>query len=113
MKLLICGGREFNDMDKLHAAIMKLPLPLTMIIEGGAPGADRLAKQWAIKHGIHYAEVPALWEVFGKSTAGPLRNKAMLILKPDYCLAMPGNRGTADMVSKCNQLCIPVWEPYK
>lgn len=112
MRLLICGGREFNDMDKLHAAIMKLPFMPTIVIEGGARGTDRLAKTWAIKHGIHYAEVPALWDQYEK-TAGPRRNKAMLTLNPEYCLAMPGGNGTADMVKKCNARCIPVWEPYK
>lgn len=112
MKLLICGGRNFTDMDKLHNAIIKLPFEPTIIIQGGARGADTLAKNWAELNGIHYATVPALWKYFNKA-AGARRNQAMLILKPDYCLAMPGGVGTADMVNKCKAACITIWEPYK
>lgn len=111
MILLICGGRTFNDLQALNNAIIALPFVPTMIIEGGATGADTLAKLWAVENKIHFAEVPALWEAFGKR-AGTLRNVAMTILKPDYCLAMPGGSGTAHMVKTCKGLKITTWEPY-
>jgi len=111
MKLLICGGRTFNAYDQLDLAIRRLNQFPEIIIEGGAPGADRLARQWAKTNGFHFAEVPALWDYFNKG-AGPRRNAAMLILKPDFCLAMPGGTGTADMIAKCQAANIPVWRPY-
>lgn len=111
MRLLVCGGRNFHDMDRLIIALKNLPFEPTIIIEGGAPGADTLAREWAKKHKVHYATVPALWESFGNK-AGPLRNSAMLLLQPEYCLALPGNNGTRDMVAKCELAKIPVWEPY-
>ena len=111
MILLICGGRDFTDAAALHRAMILIPLP-SIIIEGGARGADHLAKEWAKAHGVHYAEVPALWDFYGKRKAGSLRNKAMSALKPDYCLALPGGTGTASMVNICSQLKITVWRPY-
>ena len=100
MILLICGGRKFINYDTLDQSIKGLPQRPTMIIHSGASGADKLAKQWAEMNQIHCAEIPALWKQFGNS-AGPHRNDAMLLLKPDICLAMPGGTGTADMMSKC------------
>jgi len=111
MILLICGGRFFNDYEALCAAMRELPFVPEIIIEGGAKGADSLARSWASSNGVHWAEVPALWTNYYKA-AGGLRNSAMLLLKPDYCLAMPGNSGTADMVAKCKDNNITVWGPY-
>lgn len=68
-----------------------------MIIEGGAPGADRLARLWSESRGVHCASVCALWGKYGKK-AGPLRNAAMLDLRPDVVIAFPGGSGTANMV---------------
>jgi hypothetical protein len=111
MNLLICGGRDFNDYEKLSEAMRALPFTPSIIIEGGARGADGLARTWAIENGVPYAEVPALWGTYGKS-AGHRRNAAMLLLNPGYCLALPGGRGTADMVRKCKAAGVPVWEPF-
>lgn len=107
MKLLICGGRDFNNAKMLDEAIKNLPFIPTIIICGGANGADSLARDWAILNGIHYAEMPALWVKFGRR-AGTLRNNAMALLEPDYCLAMPGASGTSHMVKTCKSLRIPV-----
>lgn len=110
MILLVCGGRKFNDKEKFHNAIIKLP-QYNLIVHGDCEGADTIGKLWAIKHGVHYAAIPALWDYYNNS-AGPIRNKIMLLVKPDYCLAMPGDNGTQDMVSKCIKQSIPVWRPY-
>ena len=110
-RLLICGGREFNDYEALDRAMKALPWTPEIIIQGGARGADALAKLWAEKHAVHCAEVPAMWRTFNKS-AGNLRNRAMLLLAPEYCIALPGGPGTKDMVSQCKKANIPVWEPY-
>jgi hypothetical protein len=112
MRLLICGGRAFQDFQALSAAIEVLPFKPSIIIEGGARGADSLARGWAVQNKVHYAEVPALWGEFGRQ-GGTERNAAMLLLRPDYCLAMPGGAGTADMVRRCQEAGVTVWEPYK
>lgn len=87
MKLLVCGGRGYNDRAAFDAAMDRLPFTPTLIIEGDALGTDRMAREWAKARGIHFATVPALWYCY-ENAAGGKRNTAMLILKPDYCLAM-------------------------
>jgi len=112
MKVLVCGGRDFTDdaflfraLDAAHARI-----PFSIVIHGGAKGADHYSELWAIARGIHYARVPALWDALGRS-AGPKRNEAMLLLAPDVVVAFPGGRGTAHMIRIATEAGIKVWEP--
>lgn len=70
--------------------------PVDILVHGNAKGVDRMCGMWAKKHGIHVAIVDALWDEYS-TRAGPLRNKAMLRLKPDLVVAFPGMAGTADM----------------
>ena len=107
MILLVCGGRDFKNYKALSNAIKNFSITPNMIIQGGANGADNLAKKYAFENNIHCAEVPALWHKRGPN-AGPQRNEAMLLLRPDYCLAMPGGRGTNNMVNQCKSKNIPV-----
>jgi hypothetical protein len=105
--ILVTGGREFGDELRVHEAL-HAQFPIDILIEGGARGADRLARYWAIRNGVHYATVPALWDIF-ENAAGPMRNSAMLLLRPTKLVAFPGGRGTADMVSKAKKAGVPVF----
>ncbi len=84
-----------------------------VIIEGGAPGADRMSREWARVGHKHSADVEtyeAEWDNFG-TMAGPMCNKRMLDEgKPDLVLAFPGGRGTADMVRKARKAGVEVIE---
>lgn len=112
MIVLVCGGRDYADYERLSLALDNLPHRPAIIVQGGARGADTLAGRWAREHNIHCAEVQAMWDAFGKG-AGGKRNAAMLDLKPDYCVALPGGTGTEDMVHRCEQAGVPVWRPYE
>lgn len=100
MRVLVYGGRDYVDedgwlkrqLDQLHAEHGRN----LIIIEGGARGADRAARFWARRAGIHSANVDALWEHFGDA-AGPLRNTAMTLLEPHLGIECTGGRGTANM----------------
>lgn len=106
MKLLVCGGRDFEDDIFMYEELnlFKMAYGVDILIEGGAPGADRIARDWAHWHGIHVATVEALWHLYPKgkgNPAGPKRNVAMMYLQPDYVIAFAGNNGTAHMISLC------------
>ncbi len=107
MRILVCGGRYNADALTVARYLDPYRTQAPLVIQGGANGADYLAKQWAVRSGVHYAEVPALWDTHGRK-AGPLRNQAMLALKPDVCIAFPGGRGTDNMISLCVQHNTPV-----
>lgn len=111
-KVLVCGGRDFMDAVALNAALDKLDqqTPITMLIEGGCRGADRLARQWAHRRGIHVATVEALWKL-GGTRAGPMRNAAMLTLMPELLVAFPGGTGTAGMIEMARRAGVPVTQP--
>lgn len=112
MRLLVCGGRHFDDWDLLSLELMRLlgNGPIDLIIHGGAPGADRLAQEFADMGGIHSRSFAADWKAHGKA-AGPLRNQQMLDEgKPDLVMAFPGGTGTADMVRRAKAAGVPVKE---
>jgi predicted Rossmann-fold nucleotide-binding protein len=104
MRVLVCGGRTYSDQEAVYSALHDLAEKhgwLT-IIEGGASGADMLARWWAVRHYHGLVTVAADWQKHG-TAAGPIRNTQMLMSgKPDLVLAFPGGRGTADMVEKAS-----------
>ncbi len=111
MKLLVCGGRHYADEDCVDTWLTAVHAArhIDLLIEGGASGADTLARTWAQRKGIHVATVDALWPIYGKR-AGPIRNAAMLILRPDAVIAFPGNNGTADMLQQARRAGVEVIE---
>ena len=101
MKVLIAGGRDYNDIHTMSAELSKLlkaksitdPKDL-IIVSGMAKGADKLAHTLGTHNGIHVEEFPADWKNMsdpcvikeGKygaynALAGHNRNKLM----GDYC----------------------------
>ena len=90
-------------LDRIHGLT-----PITALIEGGAPGADRAAREWAQEHQVKAVTVPALWDLHGKA-AGPIRNQRMVDdFKPDLVVAFPGGTGTADMVQRARKAGLAV-----
>jgi hypothetical protein len=72
-------------------------------------GADLLAEKWALMRGIQVQAFPANWAE-GKS-AGPRRNGKMIAEgNPSLVIALPGGRGTADMVLKARTAGVRVAE---
>ncbi|WP_068458962.1 DUF2493 domain-containing protein [Hyphomicrobium sulfonivorans] len=111
MRVLVCGGRDFSDAAAVSRELDALALsgPLTLI-EGGAFGADRLARLWALRKGLEVVTFPANWKLHGKA-AGPLRNQEMLDAgRPDLVVAFVGGRGTADMVRRARAAGVKVRE---
>jgi predicted Rossmann-fold nucleotide-binding protein len=111
VRLLVCGGRNYSNAARLYAVLNRFHAKhkVSVLIAGGARGADSLAAEWATTSGIHAAVVNALRGEHGKS-AGPKRNRAMLALAPEYVIAFPGGAGTADMVAAAKAAGIPVYE---
>lgn len=136
VRILVCGGRDYSDYEAVSRAINALlpaaveddmgtwlPPPDTVIIHGGATGADSLADQWAVVHWVKIEEYKADWTDFSEpcvwktnsrgykynALAGFKRNQRMIDEgKPDVVLAFPGGRGTRDMIKRANEAGIPV-----
>lgn len=82
----------------------------TMLVHGGARGADRWAGIWAERRGYKCAVELAYWKRHGKG-AGPVRNQLMLDkYAPTHAVAFPGGRGTADMVVRLREAGVEIFE---
>jgi hypothetical protein len=116
MIVLVTGGRNYADREKLFATLdalyrqaMKHGRELT-IVHGGATGADSLASEWCKLHVIPEMIFRADWQIHGRA-AGPMRNAKMLVdAKPVLVVAFPGGRGTFDMVSRARKAGVRVME---
>lgn len=111
--VIVCGGRNYTNFDRVHDAIEE-EAP-TFIIQGGATGADRLARNVADTLMIPHIEVPALWGKPRILKAGYDRNvlmaKILVRLAGDnekLVMAFPGGKGTKMMVDIAERMGIPV-----
>lgn len=110
MRVLVCGGRDYISWWAMEPILDRLVDEdgISVLIEGGAQGADRLARGWAMMHDIPVETYEADWKRDGRS-AGPIRNMAMLIVgRPDLVVAFPGGRGTMNMVEQARKRGIEV-----
>ncbi len=96
LRALVCGGRDFCDIELMRAVLGALNL--AVVIHGAARGADTMAGQLAAEFGVSTIACPADWRAHGKR-AGAIRNREMLLHRPDIVLAFAGGGGTADMVN--------------
>jgi hypothetical protein len=114
MKVLVCGGRDFDDGARLREVMNSLHEnlgPITVLVHGAAAGADSMAGTWATIRHIEVRAYPADWKKHGRS-AGPIRNQQMLDAeKPELVVAFPGGRGTAHMVRIAKEQGFNVVQP--
>lgn len=87
-KLLVAGSRSITDYDFIAARLDYLTVFITEaedveieVIEGEAPGVDRLARRWAEERGHRVRAFPADWDGLGKK-AGMVRNAQMVEYGP-------------------------------
>jgi hypothetical protein len=115
MRVLVCGGRDYKLAKFLYSVLDNLARHevVDCIIEGDAPGADRMAGYWAKKNRVDLKIFQPNWEKDGRA-AGPRRNQRMLeIGKPDLVIAFPRDSGkfgggTLDMIQRAERAGVPV-----
>lgn len=74
--MLICGSRRYRNAAAIERYIKGLTAG-TVVIHGGAPGADTLAGLYAERCGLPVEAYPADWGRYGRG-AGMVRNLQML-----------------------------------
>lgn len=87
MKLAVVGSRSFEDLEKLSLVLDEIHSKnkISLIISGGAAGADSLAEVWAKLNSIPVQIFLPDWKKHGKS-AGFIRNRD-IINSCDSCVA--------------------------
>ena len=110
MRVLVCGGRNYEKEEVVFLTLDSISPRPTVVITGGARGADAFAKNWCSSRAVTNRCFFAEWVVYGKS-AGPIRNNDMLKEgRPELVVAFPGGKGTADMVERARRAGVRVVE---
>ncbi|HEX2301570.1 MAG TPA: DUF2493 domain-containing protein [Pseudonocardiaceae bacterium] len=87
-RILITGSRTWTDITPIRTALQywRHQFPGVVLVHGDARGADRIAagiwRSWGLPVEAH----PADWARHGRA-AGHRRNRAMVALGADVCLA--------------------------
>ena len=115
-KIIIAGGRDFNNRFLLAASICDVLKELEeinpTIISGDARGADTLGAKYAYDNGWPVEHYPADWDRWGKS-AGYRRNYDMAKEADALVAFWDGkSRGTKHMIEIMEKLNKPVWIIY-
>lgn len=109
-RVVVSGDRRWTNV-ALIARVLEAVAP-DCIIQGGAHGADTIARRFAATFEIPSRTFNANWNEYG-SAAGPIRNKRMLErTRPDLALCfhpdLLASRGTRDLVMQALRSGIPV-----
>ena len=105
MKLAVVGSRGFSDKARLYAELEKFS-GISLIISGGAKGADQLAEEYARERNIPVKIFMPDWAKY-KRAAGPMRNK--LIVQESECViafwdgVSAGTKSSIDFAKKENK----------
>lgn len=114
IRVLVTGSRYLDNERLVATALLNytkgIPKNQITVVHGGAPGCDTLAGMAASRLGMQVEVHPADWKTHGKA-AGPLRNKHMVDLGADICLAFPvgDSRGTRGCMRLAKEAGIPVY----
>lgn len=107
MRLLVCGSRTWSDRAMIRQVISDLSP--SVVIDGGARGADRIANGIVRELGIETLTFRARWDEYGRA-AGMIRNRQMIgDGRPDMGAAFWNgrSRGTRDMIRRLQGVGIP------
>ncbi len=112
-KLIVAGGRDFNNMELLTNSINYLAFNTykeldISIVSGMARGADALGYSFAVSHNVKKYPFPADWNQYGKG-AGFIRNKQMGDFADGLLLFWDGeSKGSKHMLEYMRSLTKPV-----
>ncbi len=109
MKVLVTGSRSLEDKALVYRTLSQIhqAAAITVLIHGGAKGADSHAGEWADEHRVETHVFRPDWKRFGRA-GGVIRNEEMANEKPNLCVAFPGKKGTNDMIARARKHGIPV-----
>ena len=104
MKLAVIGSRDFDNYGLVKEVLNQYKDKVSLVISGGANGADTLGEKWAKENGLDIIVFPADWKMYGKR-AGFVRNND-IIYTCDVCVAFwdGQSKGTEDSIRKATSM---------
>jgi hypothetical protein len=109
MKVIIAGGRDFNNYLLLLEGIVESKFDITSVISGCAKGADELGELFAKDMDLPVHRFPADWNTHGRA-AGPIRNGEMASFGEALIAYWDGKSpGTKNMIEQATRKGLPVY----
>lgn len=110
IRIIVAGGRDFNDYELMKSHLKELIGDTTKsitIVSGMARGADTLGIRFADEFGYDVARFPADWDNLGKR-AGFIRNEEMAKYAEESNGILVAfwdcqSRGTKDMIHRAEK----------
>lgn len=114
-RIIFCGDRTWSNIVLIRLVMggLKANFGKFIVLEGGARGADILAKRVAEELGLKVKEFPANWTKNGRA-AGPIRNAQMVNDgKASGVIAfhndIASSKGTKHMLIFAKKKKLPTW----
>ena len=118
-KIIIAGGRDFDDYDMLKSEMDKYLFEdvgistatggypdEVEVVTGCARGADALGERYAVENGYLVIYFPANWDQHGRA-AGPIRNREMAEYAGTCVVFWDGkSRGSKNMIDTARELSL-------
>jgi len=76
MRLAVIGSKEFTDYSQLKSVLDSIT-GISVIVSGGAPGTDTLARKYAHQHNIKFLEFPSDFKKY-RNEAKHIRDKQIV-----------------------------------
>jgi hypothetical protein len=102
MKVAVIGSRTFDDYELVKETLSSIDI--TLLVSGGAKGADSLGERYANENNITTLIFKPDWKKHGPA-AGPIRNTD-IVNNADTIIAFWNgeSRGTKDSITKAEKL---------
>lgn len=108
MKAAIIGSRNFSDYAYLEESMSAHLDRITLIVSGGALGADSLAEKFAEAHGIETLVIKPDWKKYGKA-AGYIRNTDIISNSDEVFAFWDGaSKGTLNSINTTKKQGKPI-----
>jgi hypothetical protein len=109
MKVIIAGGRDFNNYFLLLEGVVESGFDITSVVSGCAQGADTLGELFARDMDLPVHQFPANWDKYGRA-AGPIRNGEMANFGEALIAFWDGkSSGTKNMIQQAQSKGLQVY----
>jgi hypothetical protein len=107
MRLAVVGSHDFHDYSRLKHTLDNME-NISMLLSGGAKGADSLAEIYAREKNIELKRLVPDWSTYGRA-AGMIRNKDIVAEAEQVVAFWDGkSKGTKHSIELAKKIGVPV-----
>ena len=100
MKIIVCGGRTFFDKELYFHTLdyLNSKRTISIVVHGGAKGADSLAGVWAKQNNLQCIVYEADWDAYGKGAGFDIGSRGTCAVDQGDFLAWTASEATASIL---------------